>query len=218
MLVLSSRHGKSSISGQPIITPPDSTLGSIVIRLGLAITLISLWVVVQTDLSHACTCILPGSPVEELAESSVVFKGRVVSLRHYDVFGKWSSTDPTRVEFDVGAVWKGPLKSKIYLTTARIEASCGYSFQKGVEYLVYSRDGATISLCSRTRPLGEAHADLAQLGKGRVLPVDAVAPAPDTSSYRTGSCGQSQNQIDISVVGLMLGLAWFGLRKRYRVR
>ncbi len=38
------------------------------------------------------------------------------------------------------------------------------------EYVVYSRDGFNVGLCSRTRPLSEASMDLADLATGQAPP------------------------------------------------
>jgi hypothetical protein len=73
------------------------------------------------------------------------------------------------VTFEVYAVWKGPAYSNITVTTARSGASCGYMFEEEQEYLIYadgSADNLTVSMCSRTQPLGWAEEDLATLGEG----------------------------------------------------
>jgi hypothetical protein len=116
----------------------------------------------------ACSCVLPGPPDAELARSTAVFSGKVVNR---DEPGGLvvSSADPVEVTFEVYAVWKGPLFSTITVTTARSGASCGYAFEKGEEYLVYTDgpgDSLTVSMCSRTQPLGGADDDLMAFGEG----------------------------------------------------
>ena len=112
-------------------------------------------------------------------------------------------------------VWKGPLYQTMYLTTLRSEASCGFTFVEGVSYVVYSRDGSTVSLCSRTARLSEAIDDLAVLGEG-YMPVQGLsAPTPDLSEHRSGGCGLSPNQgTDLSIVGLMVGVVCVCLSRR----
>ena len=151
-----------------------------------------------------------------LAKSTAVFMGQVVSVREFDRGNDiMSSSDPTTVEFDVQAVWKGPSSTTMFLTTARFGASCGFTFVKGEKYVVYSQDGSTVSLCSRTRPLSAATHDLAALGKGQVPAQGTTTPTPDVSEYQTGGgCGLSPHTTDLSVVGLMVGIAWLGLRKQ----
>ena len=192
-----------------------SNFGLIVVRVALIAPLIGVWLVLHAAPSYACSCVLPGSPSGELAKSTAVFTGQVVSVRESDKgLLDWSSSDPTMVEFDVRTVWKGSNYQTIYLTTARSSASCGFTFIEGVEYVVYSRDGSTVSLCSRTRTRSEAAHDLAEmadLGTGRLPAQGASAPRPDVSG---GRCGLSPDTTDLSVVGLMVGIAWLGLRKK----
>ena len=150
------------------------------IRLVLILSLSLLWFFANTGQSLACSCVRPGSPSEELAQSSSVFAGRAVSVRefHDPSTTTISSTDPTTVEFEVTTVWKGPSYEAMYLTTARFGASCGFTFVEGEEYMVYSRDGSTVSLCSRTSLLENAEADLNELGQGRAPQPGTTAPIP----------------------------------------
>ena len=111
----------------------------------------------------------------------------------------YSSTDPTTVEFKVDTVWKGPSYETMSLTTARSDASCGFTFIEGEEYVVYSRDGATVSLCSRTRSVAYAQEDFDELGEGDRPGAGSIGPIPepprgreaDLSDGGTGSCGLS---------------------------
>ena len=192
-----------------------SNFGPIVVRVALIAPLIGVWLVLHPAPSYACSCVPPGPPSEELAKSTAVFMGQVASVRESDrgLLG-WSSSDPTTVEFDVRTVWKGSNYQTIYLTTARSSASCGFTFIEGVVYVVYSRDGSTVSLCSRTRTRSEAAHDLAEMADlrtGRLPAQGASAPRPDVSG---GRCGLSPDTTDLSVVGLMVGIAWLGLRKK----
>ena len=193
------------------------------IRLGLILSLSLLWFFANTGQSLACSCVRPGSPSEELAQSSSVFVGRVVSVREFNdpnATHDYSSTDPTTVEFEVDTIWKGPYNETIYLTTARSEASCGFTFDEGEEYIVYSRDGSTVSLCSRTALLENAAADLNELGQGRARPNGSVGPTPEPPTTASGSCTFSNDfgsaTADATWLGIMAGLVWFGVRRRPR--
>ena len=170
--------------------------------------------------------------MEALERSAVVFAGRVVSLKLHERPGDvWSGADPVTVEFEVSRVWKGYDYQTMYLTTARSGATCGFTFVEGEDYLVYSANAATVSLCSRTGSMSEADEDLAALGEGRSPTAGAVGPtpvAPDLpeivlppspeeapdSEGRVGGCGLGSQAADMSFVGLMAGVAWFGLRRR----
>ena len=223
---------------------------SIVIPVALIISLIAVWFLVQPERSYACYCIWPDSPSEELANSAAVFMGRVVSVREFERGDNTnSSLDPTTVEFDVQTVWKGSNYGTMFLTTNRDDSSCGFRFREGETYVVYSHDGSTVNICSRTRRLSDAAPDLAELGErrkpaeGTIAPTpvlseywlrlseaaddttkqgegDALAqstltPTPDSSQNESGGgCGRSADRPDISAIGLMVGFALLGLRKK----
>ena len=202
---------------------------SIAMRLALVLVLAGLWLLFQAAPSHACSCITPGSPSEELAKSAVVFAGTVVSLDRSLV--KSSSLDPVIVEFDIKTVWKGqPAHRMMEFTTPESSASCGYSFVEGVEYLVYSRNGLEVSLCSRTRPLSQAAGDLAELGQGQPPTEGTTAPTPAVTEQPPpptpvapgqpvgGGCGPSPHSDGLLMAGLVVGIAWLGLGKRRSIK
>ena len=144
--------------------------------------------------SYACSCIKPGPPSEALEESAMVFEGKVVSVRKYErLDGTWSGADPVVVEFDVRTIWKGYDYQTFYLTTGRSDASCGFRFVEGEEYLVYTRNAVTVNICSRTSSLSEAENDLEALGEGQsptpgtvgpipTVPIDLIEVVPSTDS------------------------------------
>src|SRR5688572_21112662 len=85
---------------------------------------------------HACSCVVPGPPAEELAESSAVFAGKVIKWQFPTSTG--SSIDPIHITFDVSQVWKGSVLQSLVVHTAFSGASCGYGFYYDQEYLVYA--------------------------------------------------------------------------------
>lgn len=116
----------------------------------------------------ACSCVRPGSPIEELEKSDAVFAGTVVNIdipslqKAKQQFGLGSSMDSVEVTFNVSEVWKGPKNKTITIKTARSSASCGYNFEQGKEYFVYANENdkdLSVSLCSRTNLLSEAEED-----------------------------------------------------------
>ena len=192
-------------------------------RLVLILSLSLLWFFANTGQILACSCVRPGSPSEESAQSSSVFAGRVVSVRefHDPSTTTISSTDPTTVKFEATTIWKGPSYETMYLTTERSEASCGFTFVEGEEYIVYSRDGSTVSLCSRTALLENAEADLDELGQGRAPQTGTIAPVPEQDTTPSGGgCSLSSRtgsaSADAAWLGIMAGLVWFGVRRRPR--
>lgn len=82
------------------------------------------------------------------------------------------------VEFDVTTVWKGSADRSVCLRTTESCASCEYSFVEGVEYLAYSWDGSSVSLCSRTSPLAQTGDDLVELRPGLAPTHDAATTTP----------------------------------------
>ncbi len=150
------RHGLGTLWDQSDCREGDTHPGASVAVTGFA------------GRAFACTRAPPGSPSDELERSTAVFAGKVtgVEMPGGDVI---SSADPVRVTFRMYTVWKGPSRDSLTVTTARSTVSCGYEFAAGKEYLVYAygeEDDLEVSLCSRTRPLTLAAADLAALGRG----------------------------------------------------
>lgn len=111
--------------------------------------------------SYACKCVEPKSPKEELEESSAVFSGKVI-----DQLEKGRTQF---ILFEVKESWKGFNESQVIVETVDSSSSCGYEFEDGKEYIVYTNetDGhLEVSLCSRTDLLSAASEDIDELGKG----------------------------------------------------
>jgi hypothetical protein len=149
-------------------------------RLMMILPLLALIFAASPKPAYACSCMMPGSPLEEMERSAAVFAGKVVKM---DAPGGQiiSSADPVTVVFEVSRVWKGPEEAQITLTTARSSASCGYEFSGGVEYMVYAYEGESgleAGLCTRTMLLANAGEDLEVLGEGSI----PEAPVPESSS------------------------------------
>ena len=212
----------------------------LIIRVALLVPLIGLWFILHPERSYACICVPPlspdydDSPSGERARSAAVFMGKVVSIRDFEP--DEHDFAQSIIEFDVKTVWKGFAYQTMYLATRSGTGSCGYRFREGTEYVVYSHDGRSAWLCDRILGLWYAADDLAELGEGHVPRAGTIAPTPvsykdgtegqvatqgtesptpTSSKNRTGGgCGFSPSTIDISVMGLIVGIAWLGLRKR----
>jgi hypothetical protein len=116
---------------------------------------------------------MPGSEQEqakrELAESSAVFAGEVVSITKGEPYSARRPATFT-ASFRVSEVWKGPERETLEVSTPRDGMSCGYRFSVGREYLVYaSGKGMNVYACGQTTPLSEASADLEVLDNGETL-------------------------------------------------
>ena len=159
-------------------------------KLTLITTLCGLWLFAGMGQSYACSCVEPDPPSEALANSTVVFAGRVVAIRGFEVpaSGIVSTADLGTIEIKVSTVWKGPVQETMFVTTVRDGAGCGFTFTEGQEYVVYSRSGATppeVSLCSRTRLASNAQEDFAALGEGRTPEPGSRAPEPTATPTLT---------------------------------
>lgn len=126
--------------------------------------------------ASACSC-LRTSVTDAFALADVVFTGRVVSIQLGDPLepGVKSTADPVLIALDVSGYWKGPVSRVITVTTPQSEMSCGFTFQRGRDYLIYAYKagaGLTTDLCSRTSSVTTARAadDLRTLGVAKVPP------------------------------------------------
>lgn len=111
--------------------------------------------------AQACSCIIPGTPQEELEASSAVFAGKVLS--------KTGAGYGYRVTFEVSEAWKGVEYSEVDVETGFGGGDCGVNFEIGKSYLVYadaSEGVLSANSCGRTTLLSMADADLQVLGEG----------------------------------------------------
>ena len=133
--------------------------------------------VLSANAASACSC-APTTPQQSIQNSEAVFSGRVVDVTEQSPPERRPgrrNEDPNflngvKVTFEVSEVWKGNSERRLVVTTSDSSASCGYSFQEGQEYLVYaSAEDAQLQtgLCSGTKRLSDARADLAVLGEGK---------------------------------------------------
>jgi hypothetical protein len=115
--------------------------------------------------ARACSCI-GGIPIcETFWKTPVVFAGEVIDIS--------PAPDPAafadrRVRFTVERVWRGAASDTIDVMTSGSSASCGYGFQPGERYLVFTYDrGGTLwtGLCSATKRLVNAKEDLEYLNQ-----------------------------------------------------
>jgi len=182
-------------------------------RFFLVLVIIISMLTIETESAYACSCAPPGPLNEELTTAAAVFTGKVVgTVEPIDGFGPISSADPIKVTFQVYKVWKGSVSQTTNITTARSGSSCGYTFEKGIEYIVYahgSENNLSVSLCSRTQPLASAEDDLALLGVG-------AAPLAD-SFEMTGSFSYLQIAVlfGTGIGMILLVVAVAAMIKRY---
>lgn len=112
--------------------------------------------------AQACSCALPGSPTDALAQATAVFEGHVLSIRD-------DATTRTRfVDFQILRAWKGVhADTVVAIATGDNGSSCGIAMPVGSTWLVYANafEGQLgTGLCSRTAPSADAAADFVELG------------------------------------------------------
>ena len=188
-----------------------------VTRLVLVLSLSSLWFFATTTQVYACDCDDPVSPSEDLERSAAVFAGKVTSIRDPDGPDVLDSENHLTIGFDVDTVWKGPAYETMYVTTSPAQSACGFEFVEGEEYIVYSHDGSSTYLCTRTRLLSAAQEDLDALGGGSAPQAGTSAPTPEPQSSGGGCNLLSRpggGTADASWLGMMIAVVWFGARRR----
>lgn len=183
----------------------------------------SIWV--DSDSIFACDCDESKSLDERFSEASAVFLGRVTRMHFenwpFDVDSADVPPDePLTVEFSVHKVWKGKVPQTMRLTTVR-SAGCGYSFDNHVDYVVYAdgEQGALeVRACSHTKPESEAQEDLDALGEGYAPePVEKRVIKPATLGSGCNTNAETVRAYSVSwPLGLIAGIAWFGVRRRKR--
>lgn len=133
--------------------------------------------------AYACSCEEPATPTAERDESTSVFAGVVVRV---DTLMTQQGYEAIHVLFEVQRIWKGPDSTAVLIRTAACSGLCGYFFQVGETYLVYTfadRETGALwtNLCTRTNVLRDATEDLMALGEGRRVAIEEEAP-PSTFS------------------------------------
>lgn len=131
-------------------------------KLLLAIFVFSALFTAQVQPVYACSCIMPGTPQEEMVNAEAVFSGKVLEIEEvnygYDV------------TLEVLEVWKGVDRSIVQVHTGMGGGDCGFNFEEGKEYVVYASSGEgellEVYICSLTGLLAES--DTESLGDGTV--------------------------------------------------
>jgi hypothetical protein len=132
-----------------------------------SVALLTLLIVVSDARdARACSC-MTGTPLcETLWNTPVVFAGEVIEIA--DVPGSSSSPFPANrlVRFRVEQSWREEVSREVEVRTGSGGGDCGYTFIKGVRYLVFARrngEQLNTSICSPTKPISDAGEDLEYL-------------------------------------------------------
>lgn len=139
---------------------------------------------VTTRPAHACACMAPEAASVERDRATAVFSGTVTDIAPAEISDGPNIFPPQNryaITFDVAEQWKGALGDTATISTASQSAACGYNFETGQAYLVYSYGEATdlqTGLCSRTSRLENAAEDIVELG-------NAIPAAPTEATTGT---------------------------------
>ncbi len=150
------------------------------------------------DCASACSCMSVGSQKEivesELLASEAVFSGEVVDFENTPnitmmegemVTMMGGNTATATATLRVSEVWKGPERQTVQVGTAPNDGvSCGFPFEEEKEYLVYAyggKQGLKVDICTETKPLSKAGADLALLGNSEEPKQGSNKALSDTS-------------------------------------
>lgn len=191
------------------------------IMFSLAVVIAGAALHVSAEMAYACSCAPPRPPLEALERAEAVFAGTVTAVSGIPP-GGYNSSDPRVIAFKVSEVWKGQSYETMFITTPLSEASCGFTFVEGEEYIVYAWKGVDVLLCSRTKRLGQAQEDLAALGEGSAPEPGSSSPIPKSrpDTVPPSGCelpfGYVRGPVDLSSFGLFAALAWLVWRRYSR--
>lgn len=123
--------------------------------------------VLTTRTAEACSCIKAPSPLEAARDSHVVFHAKLVSVADVPKESQYALAYKM-FTFEVLRTFKGQLDAQVNVRTADNSAACGRSYgDPDSEWLIYAHvdnKGQTYdSACSRTKPIEDAAADIAEL-------------------------------------------------------
>ena len=149
-------------------------LGSVI----LIFLMLGLWQAATPRGAYACSCAQPPEPRDALERASTVFSGMVVDVATENISDGFTRR---AVTFDVISSWKNANQEQIVVRTAMDSAACGFDFEVGKRYLVYTYDNEGnpyTGLCDRTKLLTVSAEDIAKLGPGRQPLAQPAVQAP----------------------------------------
>jgi len=151
-------------------------------KLAATAVVLSSSVIVENKPAYGCSCMMPESATVESDRATAVFAGEVTekTLMGEQHYGDY------HIDFAVSEIWKGDISNTISLTTANNSAACGFNFEAGETYLVYTYGDTTdmqVASCGRTSLLENAAEDIAELGNG--APPSMPLPKPTNLPQRT---------------------------------
>ncbi|MDH3727793.1 MAG: hypothetical protein OER77_09700 [Myxococcales bacterium] len=142
--------------------------------------------------ARACSC-MQQTLEDGAAQSQAIFEGVVTKIAPNTT----TSFRGIEVTLAVKRAWKGIDGTEVAVVTASNSAACGYPFAEGSTYVVYAyRDKAgplRVSLCSLTKPIDQAKADLEHLGEPSKAFADATKKSTNSKDRCTASAGPHES-------------------------
>jgi len=156
----------------------------------MARVLLAILITCAAPSAFGCSCLQPPDVAQELERSASVVDATVVALEDRKsgwqsiklwfqrLLGQSAPSVPDNrlaVRLRVHEVWKGKAAPELVVYTARDSAACGFPFEVGRRYFIYSNRTAdeayAVSLCSRTRlrEEGEEGATLDRLAESKTF-------------------------------------------------
>ena len=95
--------------------------------------------------TFACSCIETNESLSQkvekaFIEADLIITGAVIGIKKFNERKFTYSGNPTIYEFEITKTIRGKVKKEIIeIVSAESDASCGYSFEIGKSYLVYTR-------------------------------------------------------------------------------
>jgi len=121
----------------------------------------------SAGLAEACDCAYPGAPCKAFANTPYIVSGRVVKIaRIQGKSARGFEYSQRLVSVEVERTYRGiDKKGVIEIETGEGGGDCGFDFREGERYLIYAYWGKETrelytGICSRTRLLSQAEADL----------------------------------------------------------
>jgi ankyrin repeat protein len=142
---------------------------------GLRLAPVSLLLLCLPRGLEACSCSEPAALDVEREQADAVFLGVVVSSRDLEVVeGPPRYAVVTGFRFRVSRAWKGVSSGAVEVGTSSLGMACGYDFEIGEEYLVFTGGGG---MASASTPYGG----------------ETSRRSPDPPRLWTSSCSRSQH-------------------------
>jgi hypothetical protein len=157
--------------------------------------------------SFACWC-MKLDPEAELDRAEKVFSGNVIEIQYEQEKNEASMGTSRRANlFEVDQVWKGVEQSRTIVYSNG--GSCGFMFEEGKSYMVYTYDKngeSYTDFCNRTVELSKAGEDVKTLGKWRQIEKQPRLEAAEAEIY-----GNKEQEYDMELLVDVLAVAAFAL-------